>query len=58
MQATDWPNVESDMTAWRDWAGAGLPDGVHRLSAESQAVLARVAEKSAAAIARHTKRGS
>lgn len=35
-----------------------LPDGVHRLSEESQAILAHVAEKGAAATARHTKRGS
>lgn len=23
--ATDWPNVESDMDAWRDWARNGKP---------------------------------
>lgn len=35
-----------------------LPEGVHVLSPESQAVLARAAEKGAAITARHTKRAS
>lgn len=42
-----------DLPAWPP-----LPPGVHRLSEESQAILARAAEKSAAVAARHTKRGS
>jgi len=35
-----------------------LPDGVHRLSDESAAILKRVAERSAEQTARFTKRGS
>ena len=35
-----------------------LPDGVHRLSDESAAIMKRIAERSAAQTARHTKRES
>jgi hypothetical protein len=35
-----------------------LPDGVHRLSDESAAIMGRIAERSAEPTARLTKRGS
>ena len=35
-----------------------LPDGVHRLSEESQEILRRAAERDAQLAARHTKRAS
>jgi hypothetical protein len=35
-----------------------LPDGVHRLSDESIAIIKRIAERSAEQTARFTKRGS
>jgi hypothetical protein len=60
MQATDWPNVETDPAAWRDWAAAAtpLPDGVHELSWESQVVLAEAYLRGRRIAERHIKRGS
>jgi hypothetical protein len=54
-RSTDVRFITGGPTAWEVIMSENLAAGVHRLSAESQAVLARAKARGAAIMARHNK---